>query len=129
MGRKGSAVMVTRFDTKLSPRCSRPCEKLYSKKYMTSENPNCNHDPGQFKPIINRNRCEGKADCVAVCPYQVFTMGTLPPKQRKNLSLMGTVKGCVHKWHQAFATNAKACNSCGFCVTACPEKAITLSRF
>ena len=40
----------------------------------------------------------------------------------------GKVKGFVHRWHQAFATNAQACHACGLCVAACPEKAITLER-
>jgi len=44
------------------------------------------------------------------------------------LTLAGKVKGFVHRWHQAFATNAAACHACGLCVAACPEKAITLER-
>jgi NAD-dependent dihydropyrimidine dehydrogenase PreA subunit len=94
---------------------------------MTVE-PNCNQEPGVFKPVIDRNRCEGKEECVRVCPYAVFTMGTVPPEQRKALSLRGKLKGYVHRWHQAFATSADACHACGLCVAACPEKAITLIR-
>jgi len=27
---------------------------------------------GAHLPIVNRNACEGKCDCVEVCPYDVF---------------------------------------------------------
>ncbi len=93
-----------------------------------AKEPDCKHEPGQFAPVIDRNRCEGKEECVVVCPYDVFTMGTVAAEQRKGLSLIGKVKGYVKGWHQAFATNAQACHACGLCVTACPEKAITLAR-
>ena len=66
--------------------------------------------------------------CVAACPYDVFTLGTLPPAERRHLTWIGTLKGFGHRWHQAFATNAEACHACGLCVAACPEKAITLAR-
>lgn len=88
----------------------------------------CKHEPGKFAPVINRNRCEGKKDCAAVCPYQVFTIGTLLPDDRRSLTLLGKVKGFAHGWQQAFATHADACHACGLCVAACPEQAITLAR-
>lgn len=88
----------------------------------------CKHQPGVFMPVIDRNRCEGKEDCVAACPYQVFTMGTLAKEERKELSFTGKLKGFGHQWKQAFATNVEACRACGLCVTSCPEKAITLRR-
>lgn len=88
----------------------------------------CKQSPGTFKPVIDRNRCEGKQACVEACPYDVFSMGTLSPEQRGTLSLGGKLKGFMHRWHQAFATSADACRACGRCVDACPEKAITLVR-
>ncbi|HEX7027161.1 MAG TPA: ferredoxin family protein [Gammaproteobacteria bacterium] len=88
----------------------------------------CKHAAGLFKPVIDRNRCEGKAACVEVCPYNVFVIETLPKEQRKNLSFVGKLKGFGHKWQQAFTQNADLCHACGLCVTVCPEKAIKLIR-
>jgi len=88
----------------------------------------CKLPPGLMVPQIDRNRCEGKAACVAVCPRRVFTLGVLPPAGRADLSLRGKVKGLVHGWKQAFTPNASACEACGRCVEACPEGAIRLVR-
>jgi 4Fe-4S ferredoxin len=88
----------------------------------------CKQVPGVFRPVIDRNRCEGKKECVAVCPFNVFTMATVEPEVRRGLSLRGKLKGFAHRWQQAFATNANACQACGLCVSACPEKAIGLVR-
>jgi NAD-dependent dihydropyrimidine dehydrogenase PreA subunit len=95
---------------------------------MDEQETDCKQVPGVFRPVIDRNRCEGKKECVAVCPYHVFTMATVAPDLRRGLSLRGKLKGFAHRWQQAFASNAGACHACGLCVAACPEKAITLSR-
>jgi NAD-dependent dihydropyrimidine dehydrogenase PreA subunit len=87
----------------------------------------CAQEPGTVRPVIDRNRCEGEEDCVTVCPYQVFSMGTIAAEQRRGLTLIGKFKGYAHQWHQSFALNADACRACGLCVAACPEKAIRLS--
>jgi len=88
----------------------------------------CRQPPGVMVPVIDRNRCEGRAACVAVCPTRVFVIGVLPPEQRRGLSLRGRLKGFGHGWKQAFTPNAAACEACGKCVEACPEQAITLAR-
>ena len=81
-----------------------------------------------FVPVIDRNRCEGKGDCVAVCPKSVFVLDVLPQAERGELSWLGKVKGFAHGWKQAFMPDAAACEACGLCVPACPERAIKLSR-
>jgi 4Fe-4S ferredoxin len=88
----------------------------------------CNDNPGKFRPVIDRNRCEGKGDCVRVCPVSVFTVSTLSKDQRHGLSLKGKIKGYVHKWQQAFLINPGACEACGLCLKACPENALSLER-
>lgn len=88
----------------------------------------CKQDAGQFVPRIDRNRCEGKEDCVRVCPYDVFEIGTLDPSERVKLSWKGRFKGFAHGYKQAFAVRAELCHACGLCVKACPERAITLAR-
>ena len=88
----------------------------------------CKHEAGTYRPVIDRNRCEGKAECVRVCPVSVYAVGTLPKVQRAGLSLRGKFKGLAHRWQQALLVNAPACEACALCVEACPEKAITLNR-
>ena len=90
--------------------------------------PNCHQEPGIFTPVVNRKRCEGKADCVVMCPVDVFELGILPEAERATLGSLGKIKGFFHGWKQAYAVNAEACQACGLCVRACPEKAITLER-
>jgi 4Fe-4S ferredoxin len=88
----------------------------------------CKHPAGAFTPVIDRNRCEGKAACVRVCPTHVFIVGTLPRAERDNLAFRGRIKGFVHRWQQALLANPNACEGCAKCVAACPEQAITLAR-
>ena len=81
-----------------------------------------------MEPVIDRNRCEGKEDCVRACPYAVFEMGRLTVEELRGLSLVGRLKAWAHGGRQAFAVHADVCHGCGLCVTACPEHAITLRR-
>ena len=88
----------------------------------------CRQPPGAMAPLVDRNRCEGKAACVSVCPVNVFVVQKVPVEQRRALTLLGKVKGFTHGWKQAFTPNAAACEACAKCVDACPESAITLVR-
>jgi len=86
----------------------------------------CADDAGRLIPVIDRNRCEAKGDCVQVCPYDVFEIGRLSSADRAGLSLVGRIKAFAHAYQQAFAVHADRCHGCGLCVQACPEKAIEL---
>ena len=93
----------------------------------TTASPQCKQ-AGLLAPMIDRNRCEAKSDCVLVCPYDVFEIAILSPEQRQALSWVGKVKGAFSRYEQAFVIDPERCHSCGLCVTACPEKAIKLAR-
>jgi ferredoxin len=34
----------------------------------------CKEGPKAVVPVVDLNKCEGKNDCVEVCPYDVFEM-------------------------------------------------------
>lgn len=91
----------------------------------------CNPPPaeaGRFKPVIDRRRCEGKAACMVVCPYDVFEVRTMDDRDYAALPLAARFKSGFHGRQTAYTPNEDACHACGLCVTACPEKAITLVR-
>lgn len=94
----------------------------------TRSKASCSEDAGLLRPVIDRNRCEAKEDCVAACPYDVFEIRKLTADERSALSILGRLKLFAHGGRQAFAVRAGDCHSCGLCVTACPEKAIRLAR-
>ncbi|HUJ61613.1 MAG TPA: ferredoxin family protein [Kofleriaceae bacterium] len=78
--------------------------------------------------MIDRTKCEGKEDCVRVCPYGVFELRSLSAADKAALSPVARLKAWVHGNRQAFAVRLEACKACGLCVTACPERAIKLAR-
>jgi NAD-dependent dihydropyrimidine dehydrogenase PreA subunit len=88
--------------------------------------PSCK-GPGVVTPIIDRERCEGKEDCVRVCPYGVFAVGTLDAEARRQLSRLGRVRAFFHGYRQAMIAQPDRCHACGACVAACPERAIKLA--
>ena len=88
----------------------------------------CKPEAGIFAPVIDRSRCEGKEDCVRVCPYEVFEMGRLTAALKSALSFTARLKAPLHRNRQSFAIRAQDCHACGLCVAACPERAITLAR-
>jgi NAD-dependent dihydropyrimidine dehydrogenase PreA subunit len=94
-----------------------------------SEHAACSGIPGRFAPVVDRNRCDAKADCVRVCPYNVFEIGRLSQQDKASMSLLSRLKSAAHKNRQAFVVNPDACHACNLCVDACPEKAITLAPF
>jgi 4Fe-4S ferredoxin len=88
----------------------------------------CKQPPGKITPVVNFGRCEGKADCVAVCPENVFEICQISGNDYAGLSVLQKFKQRVHGMKVAYTPNADACRSCGLCVSACPENAITLRR-
>jgi 4Fe-4S ferredoxin len=87
------------------------------------------HPAGKLMPVINAERCEGAGPCMDVCPVDVFEMREPTEAERDALSWKARVKVWVHGGQQAFVIRAQDCRGCGLCVTACPEKAITLARY
>ncbi|HEY4119336.1 MAG TPA: 4Fe-4S dicluster domain-containing protein [Byssovorax sp.] len=88
----------------------------------------CRGEPGALVPVIDRAKCEGKADCVRVCPLDVFEVGRITDDDFASLSFFGKLKSRAHGNKTAYTPRAAACESCGKCVEACPEQAITLRR-
>ena len=88
----------------------------------------CKQPAGVIVPVVNLKRCEGKGDCAEVCPEGVFVIRRIDAADYENLGAMNRFKLRVHGMKVAYTPNADACRSCGLCVTACPERAITLAR-
>jgi len=88
----------------------------------------CPAPPGAYRPVVNRDRCEGKKDCVDVCPYGVFEVRRIDDADFARLSFVGRLKSRVHGRLTAYTPAADQCRACGLCVTACPEDAIALVK-
>ena len=88
----------------------------------------CQAEPGTYRPVVDRTRCEGKSDCVEVCPHGVFEVRRIDDADFAGLSLLGRLKSIAHGRKTAYTPAAEKCQACGLCVVACPEKAITLAR-
>src|SRR5258706_16209020 len=88
----------------------------------------CRAEPRAWRPAIDRERCEGKHDCVDVCPYDVFEVRRMSDTDFARLSLFGRLKSVAHGRRTAYTPRAAQCQACGLCVVSCPEKAIALAR-
>jgi NAD-dependent dihydropyrimidine dehydrogenase PreA subunit len=86
----------------------------------------CRAAPGSFQPVIDHARCEGKRDCVDVCPYGVFEVRRIDDADFARLSIVGRIKSLAHRRQTAYTPAADLCQACGLCVVSCPEKAIAL---
>jgi NAD-dependent dihydropyrimidine dehydrogenase PreA subunit len=87
----------------------------------------CQPTPGNLRPVVDRARCEGKRDCVEVCPYGVFEVRRIDDAEFRALPLLGRLKLRVHGMQSSYTPGAAECHACGLCVVACPEKAIRLT--
>lgn len=95
---------------------------------MAARTTECKSEPGDFAPVIDRSRCEGKADCVRVCPVNVFEVRRIEDADFAQLGVLGKLKSVAHGRKTAYTPRVSACEACGKCVAACPEKAIKLAR-
>jgi 4Fe-4S ferredoxin len=88
----------------------------------------CRAEPGELAPVVDRGKCEGKAECVEVCPFHVFEVRRIDETDFAELGVLGKLKSLAHGRKTAYTPRASACQACGKCVAACPEKAIKLVR-
>jgi 4Fe-4S ferredoxin len=88
----------------------------------------CRAEPGDFVPVVDRARCEGKAECLEVCPFHVFEVRRIDDADFARLGMLSKLKSLAHGRKTAYTPLASACQACGKCVSACPEKAIRLTR-
>lgn len=86
----------------------------------------CSAPPGTYQPVIDHARCEGKRDCIEVCPNDVFEVRRIDDADFTALGRVARIKVRAHRMATAYAPNADQCRACGLCVVACPEKAIVL---
>ena len=85
----------------------------------------CEAEPGAWMPRVDRSSCEGKRDCIEVCPYDVFEVRRIDDADFAALGMRAKVKVRFHGMQTAYTPRADACKACGLCVVACPEDAIT----
>lgn len=88
----------------------------------------CKSPAGVFVPVVNRAKCEGKAACVKVCPYNVFELSKITDADFAALGPLAKLKSIVHGKLTVYTPNAEHCRACGLCVAVCPEQALTLRR-
>src|SRR4051812_7324836 len=88
----------------------------------------CRAEAGAWAPVVDRARCEGKGDCVEVCPYGVFEVGQIAEEEYRAMPFLVRIKLRVHGKKTVFMPKIDACKACGLCVVACPEKALSLAR-
>ena len=86
----------------------------------------CNAKAGTWTPIVDHGRCEAKADCVTVCPHDVFEVRKIAAVDWQGLGMLSKLRVTAHGRNTAYTPQADQCQGCGLCVVACPEKAITL---
>jgi NAD-dependent dihydropyrimidine dehydrogenase PreA subunit len=86
----------------------------------------CRAEAGRTRIVVDRGKCEGKGDCVEVCPYNVFEVGRISDDDFARLGVLGKLKSLAHRRKTALLPRLDACRACGMCVVACPEKALSL---
>jgi 4Fe-4S ferredoxin len=95
--------------------------------HKTQNDGTCRGESGRVAPVVDRNRCEAKGECVQLCPYDVFEIRPLGESERAALSWRGRLKAWAHGNQQAFVVRADDCHACQLCIDACPEQALRLA--
>jgi len=92
----------------------------------------CTAEPGEFAPVIDRNKCEAKGPCVPACPYGVRVFNWAEPENPPGATFatyspeypvphrIGTVEKCMLCAHRTTDGRLPAC------VDACPMYAVYL---
>ncbi len=88
----------------------------------------CRAEEGAYEPVVDRSKCEGKSDCVDVCPYGVFEVRRMEDGDFDALGFFARMKSRAHGRKTAYTPHVDRCKACGLCVVACPEDAIKLVR-
>lgn len=87
----------------------------------------CSAPAGTWVPVIDHARCEGKRDCIDVCPNDVFEVRRIDEEDYSGLGRFARLKVRAHGMMTAYTPNAHDCRACGLCVVACPEQAIVIT--
>jgi 4Fe-4S ferredoxin len=110
----------------MPPESLNPAKARTAAKHPQRPGEDCRAAPGTRRVVIDRGKCEGKGDCVEVCPYGVFEVGRITDADFAALTILGKVKSLAHRRKTAYTPKLDACQACGMCVVACPESAIAL---
>ena len=116
------------MDDAASPRSKDPAKARRAAADPARPGERCRAPAGAYLPVIDHARCEGKRDCVQVCPYGVFEVRRIDDADFARLGVLAKLKSVAHRRQTAYAVAADACRACGLCVVACPEDAVTLTR-
>ena len=108
------------------PESLHPEKARRAAKHPDRPGANCAAEPGTYRVTVDRNQCEGKADCVDVCPYSVFEVRRIEDADYAKLSLFGKLKSRAHGRKTAYTPRLADCQACGMCVVACQEHALGL---
>ena len=105
-----------------------PHARASDARVPTTSTTGCRAEPGELAPVVDRAKCEGKAECAEVCPYNVFEVRRIEDADFAALGVFAKLKSLAHGRKTAYTPRASDCQACGKCVEACPEKAIKLAR-
>jgi NAD-dependent dihydropyrimidine dehydrogenase PreA subunit len=68
----------------------------------------CKQPAGVTKPVVDFNRCEGNADCVRVCPENVFAMGRIEDEDYRKLGHFESIQ-VASSWHASRLQPERRC--------------------